>query len=126
MHIAAENGDSRLVQFILLKFENSCHQKDINGYIPIHRAAQNGHLEVVKTLANFTENPNVTNFDGLTPIHLAAMNGHTEVVKYLSKFTKTPNAPDNNGVTPFLLALWNRRHTSIDTRMIHESLNNSD
>ena len=98
----------------------------MSGYIPIHRAAQNGHLEVVKTLANFTENPNATNYEGLTPIHLAAMNGHTEVVKYLSKFTKTPNAPDNNGVTPFLLAVWNRRHSGIDTRMIHESLNNSD
>ena len=106
--------------------KDSCHEKDVNGYIPIHRAAQNGHLEVVKILANFTENPNATNFDGLTPIHLAAMNGHTQVVKYLSKFTKNPNAPDINGVTPFLLAVWNRRRIGIDTLMIHESLNNSE
>ena len=98
----------------------------MNGFSPIHRAAQNGHLEVVKTLANFTENPNAANSDGLTPIHLAAMNGHTEVIKYLSKFTKNPNAPDNNGVTPFLLAVWNRRRIGTDTHMIHESLNNSE
>ena len=98
----------------------------MNGFTPIHRAAQNGHLEVVKMLANFTENPNATNSDGLTPIHLAAMNGHTQVVKYLSKFTKNPNAPDINGVTPFLLAVWNRRRIGIDTLRIHESLNNSE
>ena len=49
-------------------------------------AAQKGHLEVVKILAPFLENPNA-NYDEshqLTPIFRAASRGHIEIIKFLA------------------------------------------
>ena len=57
------------------------------GWTPIHRAAMNGHTEVVKILAPLTDNPNAPNDYGWTPIHGAAWNGHTEIVKILATLT---------------------------------------
>ena len=45
-----------------------------------------GHLEVVKILAPFLENPNA-NYDEshqLTPIFRAASRGHLEIIKFLA------------------------------------------
>ena len=38
-------------------------------------------IEIVKTLAPLTDNPNAPNNFGITPIYLAALEGHTEIVK---------------------------------------------
>ena len=61
---------------------------------PIHEAAWNGHIEIVKILAPLTDNPNAPDADGRTPIHKAALNGHTEFVKILAPLTSNPNASD--------------------------------
>ena len=42
---------------------------------PIHEAAEAGHLEVIKFLIQYAENPNAGNVDGKTPIHFAAEEG---------------------------------------------------
>ena len=58
---------------------------DKNGTTPIHRAARNGHAEIVKILVPLTDNPNARNEDGETPINCAKRKGHTEIVEILSK-----------------------------------------
>ena len=42
------------------------------GETPIHRAALNGHLEILKLLVSYTDDPNVSDSQGWTPIHWSA------------------------------------------------------
>ena len=43
-----------------------------------------GYVEIVKIIASFQENTNLTNTNGWTPIHSTAQHGHIEIVKLLS------------------------------------------
>ena len=52
---------------------------------PIHEAAEAGHLEVIKFLIQYAENPNGGNVDGKTPIHFAAEEGMSYVFCLLSR-----------------------------------------
>lgn len=46
-------------------------------------AAQNGHLEVVRTLVEQGASVNATNYRGNSPVTMAAKNKHWMVVSYL-------------------------------------------
>ena len=60
-------------------------KKDRLGRTPIHYAALNGHLEIVKFLALFTSNPNSPDKSGWTPSDHARFKGFLEIDAYLSK-----------------------------------------
>ena len=75
---------------------------DSNGETPIHMAVQNGHLNCLKFLVNFTDNPIVQDNFGQTPIHLAA--NHLDCIKFLVDFTDAPNVQGFLGKTPIELA----------------------
>jgi ankyrin repeat protein len=55
---------------------------DSKRFSPLHLAAAEGHLDVVKKLVyhRFDLNKNI---QGSTPVHLAARRGHTDVVEFL-------------------------------------------
>jgi ankyrin repeat protein len=55
---------------------------DSRRFSPLHLAAAEGHLDVVKKLVyhRFDLNKNI---QGSTPVHLAARRGHTDVVEFL-------------------------------------------
>ena len=81
------------------------------GWTPMNLAAQNGHKEIVKFLANTVNVENssiiIPNTFGKTPIHMASINGHADIVKILTKYTDNPNTPDKIGITPFQYAKEN-------------------
>ena len=57
------------------------------GETPIYVATINGHTEIVKILASFTDNPNNAGDKyGKTPIHVATSIGHSKIVKFLASF----------------------------------------
>ena len=70
------------------------------GETPIHKAAGNGHIEIVRILAPLTENPNAPDKLGKTLIFEAAYWGYTEIVKILAPLTDNPNTPNDHGKTP--------------------------
>ena len=62
---------------------------DVRGNMPLHDAALEGHLEVVKELLKESAMSVVVyNRSGRTPIHLAAARGHVDVVEELLKRTE--------------------------------------
>jgi len=56
-----------------------------NGCTPVHSAARNGHLDVVKCLAALGADIKAADNSGDTPIDSAACNGHFELVNFLGE-----------------------------------------
>ena len=58
--------------------------KDSNERTPLHYAANNNHLKVVRYFINEQHCDQITrDNDGNTPLHLACCNGHLNIVQYL-------------------------------------------
>lgn len=55
--------------------------QDFEDYTPLHNAAWNGHLEIVKTLVNQGANINLASYDGSTPY--SCTRKHPEVREFL-------------------------------------------
>jgi len=60
--------------------------------IPLHLAASEGDVELVKELLEQGLNVNARDMHGLTPLHVAALKGHTEVAKVLLEHGADVNA----------------------------------
>ncbi|KAI8481170.1 hypothetical protein Bbelb_411130 [Branchiostoma belcheri] len=94
-HIAAFKGSVAVIKE-LLKFDRVgvCSARNkINASTPLHLAAEGGHKEVVKTLADNGASATDENGEGMTPIHLAAKSDHTNVLDSLrgAADLKTPS-----------------------------------
>ncbi|KAK0595449.1 hypothetical protein LWI29_006739 [Acer saccharum] len=72
LHVAASNGYADIVG----------HNKDVNGYSPLHYACSKGHVSIATMLLKFDLNLTLQ-FDniGYTPLHLAAMNGDLAILQ---------------------------------------------
>ena len=103
IHLAAFFGLKKSIEKLMKRNLSSINQRNMKGksyYTPLDLAAWNGHLEIVKFLADLTENPISKSEFGETPVHYAACNGQLETVQFLTGLTDTPLAPDNDGETP--------------------------
>jgi len=74
--------------------------QDVNGWTPLHHAAWEGHLNVVKLLLEHGANPNVQDNDGETPLHSAVKGCHVDVARVLLDHGADPTIRDNKGRTP--------------------------
>ena len=63
----------------------------VNGYTPLHMAAELGHLDIVKCLAKHLENKNPAMKNGETPIYHAAGKGHLEIIEYIAQYVEDKN-----------------------------------
>ena len=100
-------------------YELDIHEPTNFEYSPLHRAASNGHYEIVKYLISKGANANTPDYRGNTPIHHALfgidpVNGnvlklttpshlsksHIETIKFLASICHNPHTPNNGGKTP--------------------------
>ena len=83
--LAAANGDIHLLQLLI---ENGANLglTDSNGETVAHKAARNGHADIIALLAEqHLSILDIPNNDGCTPIYLAVSCGYAEVVTLLIK-----------------------------------------
>ena len=71
-----------------------------NNLMPIHIAAKNGYLKVLKIIIPLTKNPLKSDKYGRTPINRAADGGDVETIKYLMSLTDDPMYLNKYGKSP--------------------------
>ena len=127
LHLATQMGNLEIVKFIIdnlvekassanpnfgvaqLIADNKIdiNPRGIGRLTPLHVAAQYGHIEIFKTIAEVTFDKNLRCKQNFTPLHEAAYNGHLEVCKLLllSLPDKNPRGgTDEAGITPLHFA----------------------
>ncbi|XP_021695049.1 uncharacterized protein LOC110674850 [Aedes aegypti] len=128
MHAAVDGGSTGLVMALLGEFQLSVNiqygynfirvhkllidkfgvnSKYIFHGTPLHTAAYNGYIEMVKLLIDHNVNIDTKDDAGRTPLHRASRNGHHEVVKLLIDNGANVNTTDNEGWTPLHYASRN-------------------
>ncbi|XP_055886580.1 transient receptor potential cation channel subfamily A member 1-like isoform X2 [Biomphalaria glabrata] len=82
LHIAAQNGHTKVVQLLLQR--GAVVNKDNDDNTALHHAAANGWTHTMKVLISVHSNLiDVVNTDGDTPLHVAAKNGQTSATVLL-------------------------------------------
>ncbi|OAD61674.1 Acyl-CoA-binding domain-containing protein 6 [Eufriesea mexicana] len=94
-----KEGHIEKVQELLDKEPKLANLTDSEGLLPIHWAADRGHLRIIEQLIKKGTNVNSQDEDGQTPLHYAASCGHLDVVKYLLSIG-AQSIEDKNGMQP--------------------------
>ena len=78
------NEDMKMVKILVPLTDNPNAAENIDiGWTPIHSAARNGHIEIVKLLIPYSEVPNSFTKGGNTPRNLALENNHHDIADLL-------------------------------------------
>ena len=95
-----------IVTDLITKYKCDTNCKDDSGCTPLHYAASNNHLEVVKYFINEQHcDPMTRDINGETPLNYACYNDHLKIAQYLtSEAHCNPSCENNNGDTPLHIA----------------------
>ncbi|XP_037797640.1 transient receptor potential cation channel subfamily A member 1-like [Penaeus monodon] len=92
LHLAAELGHERCAQILLDRYTGPPTQRCNNGYLPIHVAARNSSVGVVRHLIKWAEERaceremmSMPDFDGNIPLHQAVQGRAIKVVEQFLK-----------------------------------------
>ncbi len=94
IHEAAGIGDVEKVRQFLAADDSLIDQEAMTGGMPLHWAAVNGELEVVRTLIEAGADVNASDTDGETPLTKAARDDHGEIINLLLAHGATVNTGD--------------------------------
>ena len=86
------------VEMLLRKPQDPDRKPNANMIAPIHAAADEGHLEVMKLLLEARADTNSKTAFGATALHPAARKGLLEVVQVLLEAGANTNVADSNGI----------------------------
>ncbi|WP_265039233.1 ankyrin repeat domain-containing protein [Wolbachia endosymbiont (group A) of Yponomeuta plumbellus] len=93
--------------------KNILEIRDNGGRVPLHYAAYNGKLDVVKYFVDEGKvDVNLRDNDGQVPLHSASWSGHLDVVEYLISKGADINAKDKDGKTPLDVAT-DQKHNDV-------------
>lgn len=95
----AAYGDTQGVK-ARLRRGDPVDKTDNTGDTPLHKASQEGNIEIVKILLRAGASVDKTDNGGVTPLFCAAENGHIDVVKALLNKDANVNLENEYGDTP--------------------------
>jgi len=104
LHLAASEGFSEIVAFFLRQASISDQIRNIYLDLPLHFAALNGQLDIVKQLVN-RNNVNTKGYSGRTALHSASYGGYVPLVEYLLQHGADPNILDDLGYGPIYASI---------------------
>ena len=84
----------------LVELSANIQVKNDDGDMPLHLAAANGHVDVLKTLLQLSADIQAKAADGSTPLHMAAACSHVETLKTLLQLGAHMGVRAVNGETP--------------------------
>ncbi|XP_022243336.1 transient receptor potential cation channel subfamily A member 1-like [Limulus polyphemus] len=121
LHIASENGHTRVVYLLLVK--GALLHRDHKGRTPMHYAAMNGYTQTIEQLLSFHSHLlDQMDRDGNTALHLAAMNNKPESAKLLLTLD-CGILRNNQDMTPVDFVLY-FKHSEVAMVMVtHETRN---
>ena len=107
-------GDLKTVRLLVKKGARVNAEGDCR-YTPLHWAAQNGHVDVVKFLLE--NGPGLVSARDMweyTPLHKAARFGHKEIAELLIKSGAAVNQKTKSGYLPLHLAIGNGHKETVN------------
>uniref|UniRef100_A0A2N9GJT8 Uncharacterized protein n=1 Tax=Fagus sylvatica TaxID=28930 RepID=A0A2N9GJT8_FAGSY len=120
IHVAAVRGFVEVIRFCV-SVGGKADVSDRNGWIPLHYAAAEGHLQAVAVLVGMLQcegaNVNGRDQNGWTPLHRAAFKGRIESVKLLLNHGAQVDVVDDAGYTPLHCAI-ERGHVQVALLLI--------
>ena len=121
LHLAAYWGWRNIIIALVSVYKCAANCKDKKGHIPLHYAARNGHLEVVKYfIVELHCDPMDKSSNGRTPLQYACYHGNLNIAQYLIREEHcNPSCEDKNGWTPLHYACING-HLNIAQYLIRE------
>ncbi|KAK4194872.1 ankyrin repeat-containing domain protein [Triangularia verruculosa] len=102
---ACEKGYGMVELLVDMGLETEC--QDSAGLKPLHLAAMQGHVEVVRILLTRKAKVHASSKEGQKAIHLASKNGHEEVIRLLLDFGADVGDRDEKKRTPLHYAASN-------------------
>lgn len=103
--IAAEHGHSAMVAYFLARSDFQHQATNKEGLSALHRAAERGQIDLIKTLIDHGLEVNQSNNEGRTPLHYAVQSGNTSAIELLVDNGADVNKVDNQGRSPFFHAV---------------------
>ena len=108
LHLAAYHGWKDIVTALVEVHSCTVFVKDEKNHTPLHYAAYQGHLEVVKYLQRL--DPLEQNFYRMTPFYYACQMGHLDITKYfIDKLRRNPSH------------IYKCRHNNVPLTVIYEN-----
>lgn len=101
---AAECGQHEVVATLLSKFDVQPDLSIHKGNTALHFAAENDHVEVIKTLFSFGADVNRTNHDGENALHVAVRRQDAKCVEILTPHVANLNKFNNEEMSAFHIA----------------------
>lgn len=94
--------------------------RGMDGYAPLHLAAEFGQVEVARLLMGRGADPNAVSMNELraTPLHCAITSGHRDTASLLLALGASPNAIQHGGVGALHLAARRGDETIVDMLLI--------
>jgi len=101
LHYAAFCGLHTVVKVLAVDHPQDVHSRNVeNNSTPLHRASQEGHVEVARVLIEHGADMTVQDERGSTPLHDASRTGHKELAQFLLEHGADVTAQDKDGSTP--------------------------